>query len=280
MGGRVIFRRLQSELGREAYQLSIGDTEISISAGTESGFFYATRTLLVEAGSVGSIATGRLKDSPRYRWRGAHLDVARHFFSVESVKRFIDLLAVHKMNVFHWHLTEDQGWRIEIDAFPRLMEVAAWRKDGGKTYGGFYTKSEVREVLAYAKERSISVVPEIEMPGHAVAALAAYPELSCTGGPFEVETQWGIFDDVYCAGSDQALKFLETVLDEVLELFDCEFFHIGGDECPKVRWKSCEKCQQRIRREGLRDEQELQSWFVRRMSDLPERARQTSGGLG
>lgn len=278
LGARIVFGRQVPELGREEYQLSISEDEVLIIAGGESGFFYATRTLLVEAGSRGSMASGRLKDAPRYRWRGAHLDVARHFFSVESVKRFIDLLAAHKMNVFHWHLTEDQGWRIEIDAFPRLMEVAAWRSEGAGKYGGFYTKAEVREVVAYAKERAISVVPEIEMPGHAVAALAAYPELSCTGGPFEVETQWGIFDDVYCAGSDQALQFLETVLDEVLELFDCEFFHIGGDECPKVRWKNCARCQERIRSEGLRDEHELQSWFVRRMSDyLGARGRRLVG---
>lgn len=263
---RIVFGALREELGEEAYQLSISSEEVFVMAASAKGAFYATRTLLLEAGSSGKLQAGSLKDEPRYRWRGAHLDVARHFFPVESVKRFIDLLAIHKMNVFHWHLTEDQGWRIQIDAFPQLTDIAAWRKEGEGRYGGFYTKDEVREVLAYAAERCIEVIPEIEMPGHAVAALAAYPQLSCTGGPFEVETQWGIFDDVYCVGQDETLDFLERVVDEVLELFDSPFFHIGADECPKVRWKTCEKCQERMRQEGLASEEELQSWFVSRMS--------------
>lgn len=264
--------------GFEDYRISAEESRILVAGKTAAGVFYATRTLFAQAGSLRAIRCGVIEDGPRYRWRGAHLDVARHFFPVESIKRFIDLIAHHKMNVFHWHLTEDQGWRIQIDAFPRLTEVAAYRKSGDGKYGGYYTKDEVRDVVAYAKQRFVTVVPEIEMPGHAVAALAAYPHLSCSGGPFEVETQWGIFDDVYCVGNDETIAFLEVVLDEVIELFPSEFFHIGGDECPKRRWKNCAKCRARIEREGLRDEDELQSWFVTRMSKyLSERGRRLVG---
>lgn len=265
-------------LGPEAYRMTVEADRIEIVGGSWAGVFYATRTLLSAGVGEAGMRTGRIEDEPRYQWRGAHLDVARHFFPVEAVKRFIDLIALHKMNVFHWHLTEDQGWRIQIDAFPRLTEVAAYRSGGAERYGGYYTKDEVREVVAYAAERFVTVVPEIEMPGHAVAALTAYPELSCTGGPFEVETNWGIFEDVYCVGQEATVRFLEQVLDEVIELFPAEFFHIGGDECPKVRWKACEKCQTRIRNEGLRDEEELQSWFVTRMSKyLSDRGRRLVG---
>jgi hexosaminidase len=258
-------------LGKEEFRMVTKPSGVVVEAGSPAGAFYATRTLLTAAGGAGRMPCGVIEDGPRYSWRGAHLDVARHFYSVESVKRFIDLIALHKMNVFHWHLTEDQGWRIQIDAFPKLTEVSAFRKSEQGQYGGFYTKDEVREVVAYAEARFITVVPEIEMPGHAVAALAAYPELSCSGGPFEVETEWGIFDDVYCVGNDKTIEFLEKVLDEVIELFPGDFFHIGGDECPKKRWKTCEKCQATIEREKLSGEDELQSWFVCRMSDYLSR---------
>lgn len=256
----------------EAYALTVDPSGVRLVAREARGLFYAVQTLVsVARASGGTLASVRVEDAPRFSWRGAHLDVARHFFPVEFIKRFIDLMALHKLNVFHWHLTDDQGWRVAIDAFPRLGEVAAYREKDGARYGGCYGKAEVREVVAYAAERFITVVPEIEMPGHAVATLAAYPELSCTGGPFAVETRWGIFDDVYCAGSDRVLSFLEKVLDEVSELFPSEFFHIGGDECPKTRWKSCERCQARMRAEGLASEDELQSWVVSRMSRYLEK---------
>jgi hexosaminidase len=203
------------------------------------------------------------------------LDVGRHFFGVAHIKSLLDQLALHKMNVLQLHLTDDQGWRVEIRKHPRLAEISAWRKEtvigkntgryDGARHGGFYTHADLREIIACARQRHITVVPEIEMPGHAQAALAAYPELSCTGGPFEVATSWGIMKDVFCAGNDKVFKFLEDVLTEVLALFPSEFIHIGGDECLKDRWKKCPKCQARIKAGGLKDEHELQSWFVRRI---------------
>jgi hexosaminidase len=204
-----------------------------------------------------------------------HLDVCRHFFPVSFVKKYIDLLAIHKMNYFHWHLTEDQGWRIEIKKYPLLTQTGAWRSGSmiGKysdqkydsvRYGGFYTQDEIRDIVKYASERHITVIPEIEMPGHALAALAAYPQFSCKGGPFEVARGWGVFDDVYCT-REETFRFLFNVLDEVIELFPGPYIHIGGDECPKTRWKSCDSCQSRMREEGIKDEHELQSWFIQRI---------------
>jgi hexosaminidase len=219
-----------------------------------------------------------ITDEPRFAYRGMHLDVGRHLFPVEYIKRYIDMIALHKMNTFHWHLTEDQGWRIEIKKYPKLTEVGAFRKEtivghagkkpavyDGKPYGGFYTQEDIRDIVAYAKSKFITVIPEIEMPGHSLAALAAYPELSCTGGPFEVGTKWGVFDNVYCAGKEETFKFLEDVLTEVIALFPSQYIHIGGDECPKTKWAKCPLCQQRIRQEGLKDEKELQSYFIRRI---------------
>ncbi|MEM7299080.1 MAG: family 20 glycosylhydrolase, partial [Bacteroidota bacterium] len=194
------------------------------------------------------------------------LDCSRHFMEKEFVKKYIDLLALYKMNVLHWHLTEDQGWRIEIDRYPLLTEVGAWRNgEDGKPYGGFYSKDDIREIVSYAQERGITVVPEIELPGHSQAALAAYPQFSCTGGPFEVETEWGVFKEIYCAGNDSTFTFLEDVLSEIMALFPSEYIHIGGDEVPKFRWEHCEKCQKRMIEEGLHDEHELQSYFIGRI---------------
>jgi hexosaminidase len=217
-----------------------------------------------------------ISDAPRFPYRGMHLDVGRHFFPVEFVKKYIDLLALYRMNTFHWHLTEDQGWRIEIRRYPRLTEVGSCRAEtileknfdpfvgDGMPYCGFYTQAEIREVVAYARERHILVIPEIEMPGHSVAALAAYPELACTEGPFEVHTRWGVTPDIYCP-KEETFEFLQAVLEEVMQLFPSPYIHIGGDEAPKERWEESPVAQEVIRREGLADEHELQSWFVQRI---------------
>ncbi|MBX2928795.1 MAG: family 20 glycosylhydrolase [Saprospiraceae bacterium] len=271
--------------GAEAYRLEVGPERIRIRAKAGAGAFYAVQTLLqlLQGEREGDtprpieVPAVQITDAPRFEYRGMHLDVARHFFPVSFIKRYIDLLAMHKFNRFHWHLTEDQGWRIEIKKYPRLQEVAAWRKEtlighysdqphqfDGKRYGGYYTQDEVREVVRYAAERFITVVPEIELPGHSLAALSAYPELACTAGPFEAATKWGIFEDVFCP-KEETFTFLENVLTEVIELFPSEYIHIGGDECPKTRWESCAHCQALIKKEGLKDEHELQSYFIRRI---------------
>lgn len=270
-------------LGAEGYTLDITTDKIVLAAREPQGIFLGTQTirqLLPAQPTTAPVNIPALKiiDKPRYQWRGMHLDVGRHFFPVEFVKQYIDYLAMHKMNTFHWHLTEDQGWRIEIKKYPKLTQVGAWRdgtlvghyseqphKFTDERYGGYYTQEQIKDVVKYAQERYITVVPEIEMPGHSVAALAAYPELSCTGGPFEVEKKWGVFDDVYCAGNEQTFTFLEDVMTEVLALFPSKIVHIGGDESPKARWKECPKCQKRIASEGLKDEHELQSYFIQRM---------------
>ncbi|HEY4324829.1 MAG TPA: family 20 glycosylhydrolase [Mucilaginibacter sp.] len=271
-------------LGKEGYQLMVSPKQIVATSTDVQGVFYALQSIyqLLPAYPSGTINIPAMKilDKPRFGWRGMMLDVGRHFYPVDFVKKFIDYLAMYKMNSFHWHLTEDQGWRIEIKKYPKLTQVGAWRnetmvgkygrKPGGPEYdhmryGGFYTQDQVREIVAYAKERYITVIPEIEMPGHALAALTAYPELSCTGGPFEVGKKWGVFDDVYCAGNEKTFQFLEDVLSEVVELFPSPIIHIGGDECPKTRWKACPKCQERMKAEGLKDEHELQSYFIKRI---------------
>jgi hexosaminidase len=270
----------------EGYSLVVSEAEIRIEATTPAGLFYGVQTLrqllpaAIESNEpvrdvTWSIPAVTINDAPRFSWRGLHLDVGRHFFGVEFVKKFIDLMALYKFNIFHWHLTEDQGWRIEIKQYPKLTEIGSKRREtpipanrhqgDGKPYGGFYTQDEVREIVAYAAQRSITIVPEIEMPGHALAALASYPELGCVGKDYEVRTTWGIAKDVFCAGKEAVFTFLEDVLTEVLELFPSEFIHIGGDECPKDRWQVCPDCQARIKAEGLGNEHELQSYFIRRI---------------
>ena len=271
-------------VGDEGYGLSIVPEGVDIAAWRPAGLFHAVQTIrqLLPPEDGASAAARRLPcvqitDRPRYRWRGMLLDCGRHFMTKEFVKRYIDLLAYHKLNVLHWHLTEDQGWRIEIKKYPKLTEVGAWRqatrddeqpRDAAGRYGGFYSQDEVREIVAYAKSRYVTIVPEIELPGHCVAALAAYPELSCTGGPFEVSPNWGVCEDVYCAGNDRVFEFLQDVLTEVMELFPSPYVHIGGDEVPKTRWKACPKCQARMKAECLIDERELQSYFVRRIESF------------
>jgi len=270
----------------EGYEIEVNEQAVVLRAADSAGFLYAVQSIRqllppeIETQSLvkdilWQIPSIKINDSPRFPWRGLHLDVGRYYFPVNFIKRFIDLMALFKMNTFHWHLTEDQGWRIEIKKYPKLIEVGSRRSAtpfpadrgmlDGHSYIGYYTQEQIQEVVAYAAQRCITVVPEIEMPGHACAALASYPELGCTGGPYQVRTFWGVEDDVFCAGNEQVFTFLEDVLGEVLELFPGPFIHIGGDECPKVRWAACPKCQARIQQEGLKDEHELQSYFIRRI---------------
>ena len=303
--GQVVFHLdPEGAVEEEGYELTVTREGVFVRAAAEAGLFYGAQTLrqllppAVERGGAlpeGSevewaIPAVQIKDAPRFAWRGLHLDVGRHFQPVAFVKKTLDLMALHKLNRFHWHLTEDQGWRIEIERYPLLTSVGAWR-DGtlvgsyrnephttdGVRYGGFYTQDEIREVVAYAAERHITVVPEIEMPGHASAAVAAYPEMGCSGEPVEVVQRWGVFEDIFCP-TEATFTFLENVLTEVLDLFPGEYVHIGGDEAPKAAWERSEAAQDVIRREGLADEHELQSYFVRRIERfLNERGRRLVG---
>jgi len=218
-------------------------------------------------------------DQPQFGWRGVLLDCCRHFMDLKAIERLLDLMALHKLNRLHWHLTEDQGWRLQIVSHPELTETSAWRRDAdGVRYGGFYTQDQARHIVAYAFERGITVVPEIELPGHSQAVLAANPHLGCTGETMDVQACWGVWPDVYCAGNEATFQFLDDVFTEVLDIFPSEFIHIGGDECPKDRWEQCPKCQQRIRDEKLDNEHELQSWFVGRMERwLADRGRRLVG---
>ena len=285
-----IFMTLDTAIeNNEGYELTVTHKKVIVRGGSAAGLFYAVQTMrqlmpaevespsIVE-GQVLAIPACEIKDEPEFGYRGMHLDVGRHMFPIAYIKRYIDMIALHKMNRFHWHLTEDQGWRIEISKYPNLTTTGAYRKEtlvghggrrpfefDGKPYGGFYTKDEVKEIVEYARSKFITVIPEIEMPGHAIAALASYPELGCTGGPYEVQTRWGVFDDVFCAGKEETFSFLEDVLTEVMELFPSEYIHIGGDECPKTRWEKCPLCQKRMKEEGLKDEHELQSYFIQRI---------------
>ena len=269
----------------ESYRLSVTTEGITLNASDHAGLFYGLQTLsqlmppdAVTTADVSSFGLPVLEidDAPRFTYRGVHLDVARHFFPPEFIKHYIDLLALYKINRFHWHLTEDQGWRIEIDQYPKLTEVAAFREQthmghgldefqgDGVRYGGFYTKEEIREIVAYAHARNIMIIPEIEMPGHATAALAAYPKLGCTEGPFEVAMTWGIFEDIYCP-YEETFEFLENVLLEVIELFPGDYIHIGGDEVPKARWEESEYVQDLMVREGFNDVEQVQGYFIRRI---------------
>ena len=263
-----------SSLKNEGYFLAINNDTAAITAKTSTGVFYGIQTLrqilptdIEKRQKVNDVLWTMpqitILDTARFPWRGSLLDCSRHFFNKDQVKRFIDLLAFHKMNRFHWHLTDDQGWRIEIKKYPMLTQIGAWR-DGG-AYGGFYTQEEVKEIVAYAEQRGVITIPEIEMPGHAMSALAAYPNLSCTGGPFQVTSGWGVFQDVYCAGNDSVFIFLQDVLTEIVDLFPSNVIHIGGDECPKDRWNACSKCKARMSAENLTDAEQLQSWFIKKI---------------
>ena len=266
-------------LGNEGYDLHISPEFVKLAANSPAGIFYGQQTLRQLRADDGSLPCCRIWDKPRFGWRGLMLDVSRHFFTKEEIKHFLDVMAAHKLNVFHWHLVDDHGWRIEIKKYPRLTDIGAWRNsigfglDAGASrnyradgrYGGFFTQDDVREIVAHAASRQITVVPEIEMPGHSTAALAAHPEFSCSGGPYSLDINGGVFGGIFCAGQDVAFEFLENILGEVLALFPSQFIHIGGDEVPKDNWKQCPRCQQRRAAEQLKDEHELQSYFIRRI---------------
>lgn len=274
----AVWLSLDSLQKKEAYVLAVSPERIEITGGDEAGVFYGIQSLVQLTGQSPLIPACRVADSPRFGYRGLHLDVGRNKFPLSFLKKYIDLMALYKLNTFHWHLTEDQGWRIEIKKYPELQRVAAYRNEtiighkkdsphrfDGAPYGGFYTQEEVKELVKYASKRHITIIPEIEMPGHASAALAAYPHLGCRGQGYSTATFWGVFDDVFCAGQESTFTFLEEVLDEILELFPSKYIHIGGDECPKTRWKECPHCQKRIKDHQLEDEHELQSYFIRRI---------------
>lgn len=284
---------------KEGYVLTTTPEGININGQTENGVFYGIQTLRKSIPAEAKEATilipaGEIKDEPRFSYRGMHLDVGRHFFPKEFMKKYIDLLALHNMNTFHWHLTDDQGWRIEIKKYPRLTEIGSQRSRtviGRNTqeydntpYGGFFTQEEAKEIVKYAQERYITVIPEVDLPGHMLAALAAYPEMGCTGGPYEVCPRWGIFEDVLCIGNDQTMQFLEDVMNEIIEIFPSKYVHIGGDEAPRTRWEKCPKCQARIKTEGLKAdknhtaEDRLQSYCMTRIEEfLNSKGRQIIG---
>ncbi len=277
-------------LGAEGYELTVTPDSVLIRAPTDAGLFYGVETFLqllppeiLAAKPVADVKWEapcvEIKDQPRFQWRGLMLDVSRHFFTTKEVEQVLDSMALHKLNTFHWHLVDDQGWRIQIKRYPRLTEVGAWRTgvnfgldpkattaygpDG--RYGGFYTQANIREVVRYAARRHITIVPEIEMPGHSSAALAAYPQYSCTGGPFSTDHDGGVFPGVYCAGNDETFEFLDNVLSEVFDLFPGKYVHVGGDEVPTTTWKECPKCQARKKAENLTSDRQLESYFIQRI---------------
>lgn len=295
--GKITFSLTDDEaLGDEGYQLSVTKGSIKVTAHKPAGVFYGVQTILqlmppeiksqsVQADKKWTIPCVEIKDRPKFVWRGMMLDVSRHFFTKEEVMKYIDEIAEYKLNVFHWHLTDDQGWRIQIESLPKLTEVGAWRakrvgqwwhrdrlQPGEKpTYGGFYTHDDVKEVVAYAASRFVRVIPEIDVPGHSVAALVSYPELACTKAPESVNvgnTFFGVDENTLCVGKDFTFEFMDKVLTEVAELFPDEYVHIGGDECFKGFWHKCPRCQARMKAENLKNEEELQSYFIHRMGDI------------
>ena len=292
-------------LDAERYRLDVASSGVTVRASSLPGFLYAVQTVKqllpaaffggeADAATAWTLPCVAIDDAPRFAYRGLMLDVARHFFSKEEVEKIIDLMAFHKLNRLHWHLTDDQGWRIEIKRYPRLTEYGSirkgtvvkknWDQYDGVPYGGYYTQDEIREVVAYAAARGITVIPEIDLPGHMLAALACYPELGCTGGPYEVWGRWGVADDVLCVGKEKTFEFLENVLGEVMELFPSEYIHIGGDECPKTRWEKCPVCQAKIRELGIKGDEKhaaeyyLQSYVTARIEKfLNEHGRRIIG---
>jgi hexosaminidase len=278
----IVFNIDAAITNEEGYKLKIQENNILIVSKNSKGAFYAVQSLLqllpIKSNNLAiAIPCLELRDEPQFKYRGMHLDVGRHFFSINFIKKYIDLIARLKMNTFHWHLTEDQGWRMEIKKYPKLQEIAAYRNEtlvghyndqphqfDGEKYGGFYTQEQIKEVVAYAQTRQVTIIPEIEMPGHSQAAIAAYPVLGCTGEQLEVATKWGVFEEVYCP-KESTFKFLEDVIDEVVALFPGKYIHIGGDEAPKTNWKKCAHCQKLIKEKKLKNEHGLQSYFITRM---------------
>lgn len=271
---------------KEAYQLTVDNKKVVINGASDAATFYGIQTLRKSVPAYSDnkeiqFPAVAITDYPRFAYRGMMLDVGRHFYPLDFIKEYIDILALHNINTFHWHLTDDQGWRLEIKKYPKLTEIGSKRSEtvigknsgkfDGKPYSGFYTQDEAREIVAYAAERYITVIPEIDLPGHMLAALTAYPELGCTGGPYEVGKKWGVFDDVLCVGNEKTFEFLENVYTELIDIFPSKFIHIGGDECPKVRWKECPKCQAKIKELGIKADKEhsaeekLQSYCISRM---------------
>lgn len=285
----IICRIVKDIENKEGYRIKVSPNTIVIEGATAKGIFYGMQTIrqllppqiendvTVDSSVKWNVPCMSVSDYPEFEYRGMMLDVCRHFMPKEFVMKFIDMMALHKLNTFHWHLTDDQGWRIEINKYPKLTEVGGFRRmeiAGHKNspdwtwkvgkYGGFYTQDDIREVVAYAKKRNVTIIPEIELPGHAMAALSAYPELSCSGGPFEVVGRWGVFQDIYCS-REETILFLQDVLNEVADLFPGEYIHLGGDEAPKIRWQRCKACQDRMAKEGLKNETQLQTYFMGRM---------------
>lgn len=294
--GKGFVFRLDPGMAKEAYRLTVGNRAVTVDASSLNGVIYAIQTIkqMLPAEIFGKVTASdadwtmqccTINDAPRFGYRGAHLDEGRHFFGTEEVKRYLDVLEMHKINTFHWHLTEDQGWRVEIKKYPKLTEIGSIRKETlvghlstSRTYDGipygeglWYTQDQIKEIVDYAARKGITVIPEIDLPGHMLGALAAYPELGCTGGPYDVWCKWGVSEDVLCVGKESTMTFLEDVVAELCELFPGEYFHIGGDECPKVRWETCPHCQAKIRELGLKDdgthtaEQFLQSYVTARI---------------
>lgn len=298
---------LDSSLGEEAYNLSVSNDKVQVVAGGRHGVLYAIQSLkqMLPVGIYNptgkepgkwALPCCEIKDSPRFGYRGIHKDDARHFFSVDEVKKYLDALALFKFNTMHWHLTDDQGWRIEIKAYPKLTEIGAYRDStliggydaglgyDGIRYGGFYTQEEIKDVVAHAEDLGITIIPEVDLPGHMVAALASYPELGCSGGPYSVRPTWGVANEVLCPGKEKSFEFLETVLTEVMELFPSEYIHIGGDECPKTEWEKCPDCQKRIKELGIKGDSKhkaeayLQNYVTARIQDfLAEHGRKIIG---
>lgn len=281
--GEVVLS-LDSTLADEQYSIKADSRSVIVKGGSAKAVFYGIQTIIkalpANCQNIKKVKLPavQISDSPRFAYRGFMIDESRHFFGVDYIKCVIDMLALHNINYFHWHLTDDQGWRIEIKKYPKLTQVGSWRKEsiteaGGNNFdgipvSGFYTQDEARQVIAYAAERYITVIPEIDLPGHMLAALASYPELGCTGGPYEVATRYGVFDDVLCGGNNATMQFAKDVLQEIMDIFPSEYIHIGGDECPKKIWKNCQKCQAKITELGLKNieghskEDQLQTWMM------------------
>ena len=304
-GKNMMVVKIDTTMSQEAYRLNISKKKIEITAATPNGVRYALQTIkqllpvaiygeTLSADENWSVPCTTINDAPRFGYRGMHLDVARHFFTLDEVKRILNVMAVHKLNTLHWHLTDDQGWRVEIKKYPRLTEVGSirnktmirkeWDNYDTTPYGGFYTQDELRDMVKYAADLGITIIPEIDLPGHMMAALASYPELGCTGGPYEVSGQWGIRDDVLCVGKEKTFEFIENVLLEIIDIFPSKYIHIGGDECPKVRWEKCPKCQARIKALGLKSdknhskEERLQSFVINHIEKfLNDHGRQIIG---